>query len=501
VSAAPSLASSSLPQWFPLLVPVLFVGLAGVFAMAAWSSLRERKSANAWGITASVAIILACLFPLAVEWRYNHTFSWLSFFHGVGIVGLIGVGGLVVYSPRLQPSTADTNSAAHRPIPGDGTSWIVNKSVALAGIVGSYGVYWWWTRWCSEGGISGGYTGVVGTFVWLTLIGLVIATVHELGHTLTGLALGMKLRAFAIGPLQWRLRGGKWQFRFIPAGILAIGGVTGVVPASADVRSRDYVYVTLAGPLINLVTGMAALWIGLSVETGSGWQMGGLTALFGAFSLTAFAGNVIPFRAGSSYSDGAQIYQLVAGGPWAEYHKTMSLVASSAVTPLRPRDFDLRRIERAARGLERGSQGLLLRLVVYQSYLDRGAMGEAGRVLREAEAIYSGCAGEVQTGLLTIFVFGNALVLQDADAARMWWERMAVRKPAERNVDYWRAKGALDWIEGNLDEAHDALQKSEAMARALPSAGTYEFDRYCCGLLRTALHQALADDRRVARTG
>ena len=70
--------------------------------------------------------------------------------------------------------------------------------------------------------------------------------------------------------------------------------------------------------------------------------------------------------------------------------------------------------------------------------------------------------------------------------------RMESKKPKRFNVDYWRADAALHWIEGDLKTANEALAKSEALAQKLPQAGAYEFDRYCCFLLRKALDETIA---------
>ena len=86
--------------------------------------------------------------------------------------------------------------------------------------------------------------------------------VHELGHSAVGLALGMKLRAFVVGPFQWRIESGKWSFQFRPIAILqGGGGATGIVAPVADFPRERFVWMIAAGPLANLVTGVLALWL------------------------------------------------------------------------------------------------------------------------------------------------------------------------------------------------------------------------------------------------
>jgi len=200
--------------------------------------------------------------------------------------------------------------------------------------------------------------------------------------------------------------------------------------------------------------------------------------------------NLVPLRIQGSYTDGAQIYQLLSDGPWGDFHRVGAVVGSSLVTPLRPRDYDIQAILRAAHRITQGTQGLILRLYAYFYFLDHGRIFEAGEALREAESIYHQSASDISAELHTEFVFGNAYVRRDAAAAREWWTRMEAKKPTRFNADYWRADSALHWIEGNMKEANAAWAKSNALAQQLPKAGAYEFDRYCCSLLGKALDEA-----------
>ena len=58
------------------------------------------------------------------------------------------------------------------------------------------------------------------------------------------------------------------------------------------------------------------------------------------------------------------------------------------------------------------------------------------------------------------------------------------------SADCWRAKSALHWIEGDLEKANEAWEKSNALAQKLPKAGAYEFSRDCGSLLRRSLDEA-----------
>jgi hypothetical protein len=472
-------------------LPAVFLLVAFTYGMTWWTFIKGKASGRGWGLAASLINILFFVLSFFLSVFHRH-FAWghalvVSVSHLWLILG-VGIAGVIAFWRRYEQPDPAAKAKENVPIPGDGTSKLINKVAGILIYVFSIGAYIWWLHWYRTKGFTSRHDGLLE----IILIGLIIATVHEFGHTVTGLALGMRLRAFVAGPFQWQIRSGKWEFKFNLAALLSGGGATGVVPATADLPRWRSVCMIAAGPLINLVTGAAALWAAFAVDVEAPVQAGGMLALFGAFSLTAFAGNLIPFATKASYSDGAQIYQILAGGPWGDFHHAMAVVGSSLVTPLRPRDYDIQAIQRAAGSIAQGPRGLLLRLFAYSYFLDNGRIREAGEALQEAEAVYHQSASDIPAELHTDFVFGSACVRRDAPAARQWWDRMEAKKPTRFNADYWRANSALHWIEGSLKEANEAWEKSNTLTQQLPEAGAYEFDRYCGSLLREALDKSAA---------
>jgi hypothetical protein len=71
---------------------------------------------------------------------------------------------------------------------------------------------------------------------------------------------------------------------------------------------------------------------------------------------------------------------------------------------------------------------------------------------------------------------------------------MEAKKPTHFGTDYWLAKSALCWIEGQKQEAREAWEKGNLLAQNLPSAGDYEFDRYRCSLL----HRCIENEEAMA---
>ena len=464
--------------------PAALAALAGVsvlFAICfgmAWHTVRRGlASARFWVIVPSLFFLFVAAGVLLRPHGHPH-FLLLLFSLGLGLAGPI-------VTWRKQSRSVPTGTAPIPKIKGDGTSNLLNHAGTLFAIVTYLGSLMLWDRWLHSHGLPVAHRGLAQVIA----VSLVVTLFHELGHASIGLAFNMKLRAFVVGPFLWRVEEGRWKFKFNLAGFLSLGGATGVVPTTATQPAWQQLTMIAAGPATNFYLGIlsGALTVALTSQPGLYATYIYPLALFAIINFVDCFTNLIPIRTATGYSDGAQIYQILSKGSWAAYHRITSVVSSSLVTPLRPRDFDMEALEQASKGISEGLVGLLLRLYKYSHYLDCGRLQEAGQAIKEAETISDKPGTKLPAELHTVFVFASAYVLRDASAARKWWERMAALKPARFNVDYWRASSALHWIEGNLAQANEDWAKCNEKALELPAAGAYEFDRSLCRLLRRVL--------------
>jgi hypothetical protein len=441
----------------------VFVAITVVCGMAWWTLRRGKSSAHAWAIAASVF----CL-PLL----------------GVGTV--IGIAGLIVFSRReIVVEVAERPKQKTPRLPGDGTSKYLEAIAGGAAILGTLAINAWWSRWGADQGLP--KYGIVRFLVELEIASLLSTAFHEAGHVLGGWASEMKLRHFVVGPCDWRIRDGKWEFKFNRANPLALQGSTAMVPTTLINIRGQRVFLATAGPVASLLLGAIALLATLTAKGQpweSGWELCSLVATLSSLNSVI---NLIPIRPQDQYSDGAHIYQIISDGPWADVHIAFSMVASSLVTPLRPRDFDIAIIQRAAQFLTHGREALLLRLFAYMHYADSGRIPEALQARREAEALYPEVEASLPAELHLAFVFSAALFERDAASARLWWQRTEAKKITRFDSDYWSARAALLWIENQSAEARQAWETGNAIAQTLPAAGAYEFDRWCYAQLRLAL--------------
>jgi hypothetical protein len=487
-SQGPSPAARSVVTLFAVFLLVVVPN-----GMAWWTVKHGKAFARGWAIVASIEMILMGLFPLVVlslpavsqrdsiQDRLQH----LAVFILVFLV--IGVTGLFVFCRRDSMAQTPADRVKPPRIAGDGTSRLLDGAAWLIGVGGYIGGRYLWVHWGHAHGLSADRRS--DSLVLIVGALLITALLHEMGHASTGLALGMKLRMFVVGPFQWRIRDGRWQFKFVLSQAFSMGGATALVPTNPwQLRWRE-ISMIAAGPVANLITGLIATVAALAAKGQPYERYWLILTIFSTLSLVTFVVNLIPFRPEAAYSDGARIYQLLGGGPWADLHRTFSIATSTLVTQLRPKDFDIDAIQRAELSFTQGNQALLLRLFAASYFTDRGMISQARDAVADAERIYQESASNISAELHTDFVFSSAYLRRDAAKARLWWERMEAKKPTHLGVDYWLAWSALCWIEDRQDEAREAWGKADSLARKLPAAGAYEFDRYRCGLLHDCIEK------------
>lgn len=464
-------------------------GVGAIYAAAWWTLKQGRPSMRAWGIAASALNLLFSLPLFYVRHLPSMNLLW--------ILPLTGFGGLYLFLSAmagLETSAGATKAVKLARIPGDATNAVMDVLVwLLASASWIYGEIWC-IHFLRENGIW--YPrGLVlyGEYAAMMLLSILV---HEFGHAFGGWSVGMKLRLFAFGPFSWQVRDGKWEFKFDSTKLFPESGATGNVPRGPEHQVWQSLLMIAAGPLINIGTGLIAVGLAVTLDPRSLVNFGGAMLMFGIISLIGGATNLLPFRVGQSYSDGARLLQLLNGGPAADIYCAQSFVSSSLVTALRPADYDMALIERAAAAAQ-GPQRMFLVLCQYQHYLDLQEMEKAREAFAVVESVDNSWKGSVPSGFLLSMTFAAAYVKRDSHSARRYWERMEAleqksKTPVRRNVDYWIAECALHWSERNFAYANAAWERGAILASQLPAAGAYEFDRSKYVLMRAELEQCSA---------
>lgn len=460
--------------------------MAVTYGMAWWTLKQGKPSARPWAVAASALLIIVSVILITARFsiwghgRSHHLGSFL-FFQSLFIAA--GILGLFVF---VRTSSAEIIARAAPPrIQGDGTSAFLDIAVSLMALAGLWGGMIVYTRW----GQAQHLPIIRGSISATLVVAVILITIalHEAAHAGVGLALGMKVRAIVIGPFQLRIRDGQWTHRFSIASFLSFGGSTGLIPSNPDQSRWVEICMIAAGPLINLCAGLAASWAAFGAKGRTYERYWELIAFFATVNLITFIVNLIPFRPDAIYSDGARIYQLVSGGPWACLHRVYSTVLSSTVTPLRPKNYNLSAIEQAACFFTHGREALMLRIFATSYFLDTGGPLLAHEAFVEAERIQRESRVPLSPELLLTFVFNSVYLANDGAAARRFWDVFESTNPTYFGVDYWLSRTALHWIENHLAEAQDSWKTGYALARKLPDAGAYNFDRDRYDMMRQLL--------------
>ena len=468
---------------FIVLSPVLITFVNGM----AWWTLRAGKtSARFWALAASLTFLLM---SGLLAFTDHFIASKGQDFHPpmidaiIAVQTLVGLAGLIAFGPGTPPVT--TAGAQPPRIAGDGT----HKYLDAIGIILQVGATVWlmnlYSRWGHEQGLP--FTRGMESWVqWFLVVGIAIV-LHESAHALVGVALGMRLCAFVVGPFQARIIEGRWRFEFHPTHLLAFSGAAGLAPVKAAESRWNEVAMIAAGPFINLLSGAVAAALAYSAGDASWWSLWEYFALFATVSLVAGVVNLLPLRPDGLYSDGARILQIFRGGPLYDYQCAARAAQAGSVSPIRPRDYDIAAIERASRHFTSGEVGLILRLWASEHYQDLGEFPQARAAFIQAKQVYNDSASDIGASLHSCLVINAVLTCCDPAATGDLWQKMQSKKVQKPDVNYWLAKCAFHWSENDLASAREAWNMGIEKLAKLPNVGGYNYDRDCYARMEKTL--------------
>jgi len=456
--------------------------LALVYVMACWTFLRGKPSARAWGMAASATFLLLTLMIVYLD-RRDGALSVPGMAHVELITLSVGVVGLIAFSRRDVSAFAPVA----KPEQGDGTHVWVSRLTVVAAITATWFALEGWERWARGLGLP--EPGALICQLELLLAIPLMMFFHEAGHAAAAMTLRMKVCTFGMGPFVWSRWEGPWKFTFQRKQLCNPVGLTQVVPTRFDDFRWDKISQVAAGPVMSLLTGGVGGML-LLTAPGSPWEPAWyFLSVFATVSVVTALVNLIPFRIGGGYSDGAKLYQLIFSEAWTGYYREQIAGYAQWVTPLRPRDSDAESLWRVARWLPWGNERVQFQMLIVAHYFDCGSYREAVRVLEQTEAELRESPTKLSTHLLSVLVFYHAFLRQDAATARQWRDR-ALREPSEMRKDSDSGSlCALLLAEGRRAEAEDAWVRAQAWAAKLPQSGGGDLERDVVRILREWLDQ------------
>ncbi|MAT98932.1 MAG: hypothetical protein CL608_17450 [Anaerolineaceae bacterium] len=300
----------------------------------------------------------------------------------------------------------------------------------------------------------------------MTLLLLLTATVHEIGHLLAGYLVRFRFQVLVVGPL--RITGGNGRLRWQrQRGGALFNGLAASLPDEMENLARRLLYFALGGPLASLLLSVVALAVVLYLGSDLGrmldylwlWECCLFTAIVSYFFL------LTSLRPGTYHNgmvaDGGRILMVAAGSPEAERWQALVKLNVADLAGERPFQWD-EALLRQSVSLPDNSHDYLTGVVMnYHHWLDKNEPEKASVYLEEA--LNSSVAWE--TGMRTRLVLEKAFLaaayLQDLPRAR---EALAQVKVNNRQVNslFWRAKAAIHLLAGDAEDARETAVRGIA---------------------------------------
>lgn len=307
-----------------------------------------------------------------------------------------------LHPPPLPPASQPT------------TNWRGFAVNALMGAAVGGGVTWLMLQHLDlDGAAALGLGAIFLVSIWLHIV------IHEAGHAVAGLAVGMKPVAFGVGPLRLERSGAGWHLRW-GGGIAGIAGFAALLPpADAVARRREQALYLLGGPLSNLLLGVPALLLANAAPPGV-WAILGFG--FGAAGLVIGVVNLIPFKTSGWLSDGAGLLLLRRDPEGALEGFRVQQIVQASMDGQRPRDWPLALLpERPLPALDTESPWALADAVLRLSAaIDRGESERARVYARWLAARWLHAEPQERPGIALSMAVHAVLVEDDLDLLRAW---------------------------------------------------------------------------------
>ncbi|MFB5251543.1 M50 family metallopeptidase [Bacillus mycoides] len=288
-------------------------------------------------------------------------------------------------------------------------------------------------------------------------IALLVLAIHELGHVICGLIVGLKFKFMTVGPITVQKEKGKIRIRENKIWMY-VGGVAMLVPPSTHTPnlSRKWAWMTLSGPLTSFVFGIVSGYIYMV----SYYHM---LLYFSVLHLAIFVVTAIPIK-GTLLSDGMQFLILIKDDEKAREHLYTIQVSSELFSYKRPEDWDERLIELSEGKLKEDKSiseimsGLML---VFYARSDQEGMEKAIVHLEKIVQLPVTKENKYFVGsfhswylLYRVLYQKEGLSLQEAKNHAKAITRLDLH-------GYYRAQGIIKYLEQDIEAFHIYMKKAD----------------------------------------
>lgn len=336
--------------------------------------------------------------------------------------------------------------------------------------------------------------------VWAAFMTLtLVVVIHEVGHLLGGMAVGMKPSLLVAGPIV--LRGGRHGVEVSVNEHWKPLGLAIATPGPTDRLRWRIGWMVAGGPVANLAsgalvgTGFAAALLAWSptkpeiralLDRPIGLVAFCLLVNFLIVSVIVGLSNLLPLRSGGFVTDGGRLLMLIRGGAAATRWTDLWLLQASYTAGQPPEEWDAEALERALLPADGSVDELGAASMAHYRALALGEMERAGELLdRTAEV--SEKIPALRPAVAPSAAFFEALVRRDPNTARTWLAEC--RGPFVSEVERLLAEAAILTAEGEPEAAREMVRRTRAASLHLPphQRGSAFVAERCLGMIENEL--------------
>jgi hypothetical protein len=304
-------------------------------------------------------------------------------------------------------------------------------------------------------------------FVFMSyLLSFVLTVViHEVGHLLAGWIVGFRFSYISVGPLSLKVEYGRLKLRLQRA--MPAAGYAGMHLDRVRRLRRRLLFFAAAGPLANLLSAAgAAILLDYFLSASKSWLYFP-TQVFLGISLIIGLVNLVPFRLGMLYTDGARIAMLLSSRPRSRRWICIMALANQNQRGVRSKHLRRTWLE-AASSLSDGSvDDFAGNWMAYASANDRKEASLAALHLERCLALVNLLGPTTQDLVALEAAVFTAWFRKDAVTAQKWREQVRKFKAIPQLLRI-RADVALPCARVEYDQALIAWQRGLAFIEALP---------------------------------
>jgi hypothetical protein len=288
---------------------------------------------------------------------------------------------------------------------------------------------------------------------WLALF--TVLAVHELGHVLVGMFTGYRFISIRVGLLQintpFRVTWGR------KGSIPGAAGFALMVPTHSRGLRRRAIVKLLAGPLANLASGLAVIFLAPASTV--------FSTCFVAFSIFVGLVNLIPFRSKAMFSDGKRILMLLRNSQQGERWLALMQIIADLRNGIQSDDLRTDFLAIATAVQDDSPDTVSAHTIAYWAAYYKHDDAEAARLLEVCLKYLGFAAPLIREAVLTDAVIFQARRRKRTDLAQQWLAEIPEKTiiPEHR----FAADAAILEGQGDLQGALRKMDEAETVISGL----------------------------------